>query len=32
MVWKDLAEAYIEDDKLVMDSDIGKINYTDSMI
>jgi len=32
MVWKDLAEVYIEDDKLVMDSDIGKINYTDSMI
>ena len=32
MVWKDLAEVYIEDDKLVMDSDIGKINYTESMI
>jgi len=32
MVWKDLAEVYIEDDKLVMDSDIGKINYTDTVI
>jgi len=32
MVWGELAEILIEDDKLVMDSDIGKINYSESLI
>ena len=31
MIWKDLADIFIEDDKLVMESDIGKINYEESI-
>ena len=32
MNWKDIADVFIEDDKLIMDSEIGKMNYTESLI
>jgi len=31
MTWAEHAEKYIDDDKIIMDSDIGKINYTEML-
>ena len=31
MVWKNIADTFMEDDKLVMDSDIGKMNYLETI-
>jgi len=32
LIWKSNAEHFIEDDKMVMDSDIGKINYSENLL
>jgi len=32
MIWNTQAEVMIDDDKMIMDSDIGKINYTETLL